>query len=101
MPALADLALRAGGLLAVVAGAEVVAGVALLGPVLAGRVSGQRAGEGDLVDAGGPLHVDQGGIAAVDEVGGGEQAPEGLRLRVLTRLQQVRVEFGSVEFRAD
>ena len=32
---------------------------------------------------------------------GGEQAPEGLRLRVLTRLQQVRVEFGSVEFRAD
>ena len=75
MPALADLALRAGDFLAVVVDAEVVAGVALLGAVLAGAVAGQRPGEGDLVLAPGPLHVDQGGVAAVDEVLAGEQAP--------------------------
>ena len=75
MPALADLALRAGDFLAVVVDAEVVAGVALLGAVLAGGVAGQRPGEGDLVLAPGPLHVDQGGVAAVGEVLGGEQAP--------------------------
>ena len=45
VPPLADLALRAGDFLAVVAGAEVVAGVALLGAVLAGGVAGQRPGE--------------------------------------------------------
>jgi hypothetical protein len=44
VPALADLALRAGDLLAVVAGAEVVASVALLVAVLAGAVAGQRPG---------------------------------------------------------
>ena len=75
MPALADLALRAGDLLAVVVDAEVVAGVAVLVAVLAGAVAGQRPGEGDLVLAAGPLHVDQGGVAAVDEVLCGEQAP--------------------------
>ena len=75
VPALADLALRAGDFLAVVVDAEVVAGVALLVAVLAGGVAGQRPGEGDLVLAPGPLHVDQGGVAAVGQVLGGEQAP--------------------------
>ena len=46
MPPLADLALRAGDFPAVVAGAEVVAGVALLVAVLAGAIAGQRPGEG-------------------------------------------------------
>jgi mycothiol system anti-sigma-R factor len=32
---------------------------------------------------------------------GGDAAPNGLRQRVLNRLQQVRIEIGSVEFRAD
>jgi hypothetical protein len=63
VPPLADLALRAGDFLAVVAGAEVVAGVALLGAVLAGGVAGQRPGEGDLMLAPGPLHAGQGGAA--------------------------------------
>jgi hypothetical protein len=53
VPAPADLALRAGDLLAVVVDPEVVAGVAALVSVLAGRVAGQRPGEGDLVQAGG------------------------------------------------
>ena len=75
MRPLADLALRAGDLLAVEVGAEVVAGVAVLVAVLAGAVAGQRPGEGDLVFAPGPLHVDQGGVAAVRQVLGGEQAP--------------------------
>jgi hypothetical protein len=75
VPSLADLALRAGDFLAVVVGAEVVAGVALLVTVLAGGVAGQRPGEGDLVLAPGPLHVDQRGVAAIDQVPGGEQAP--------------------------
>jgi hypothetical protein len=55
--------------------AEVVAGVAVLVAVLAGAVAGQRPGEGDLVFAPGPLHVDQGGAAAVRQVLAGEQAP--------------------------
>jgi hypothetical protein len=75
VPPLADLALRAGDFLAVVVDAEVVAGVTLLVPVLAGGVARQRPGEGDLVLAPGTLQVDQGGVAAVDEVLGGEQAP--------------------------
>ena len=75
MPPLADLALRAGDLLAVVVNTEVVAGVALLGAVLAGGVAGQRPGEGDLVLAPGSFHVDQGGVAAIGQVLGGEQAP--------------------------
>jgi hypothetical protein len=75
VPSLADLALRAGYLLAVVVDAEVVAGVALLVAVLAGAVAGQRPGEGDPVLAPGPLHVDQGGVAAVRQVLAGEQAP--------------------------
>lgn len=32
---------------------------------------------------------------------GADVAPDALRQRVLTRLQQVRVEFGTVEYRAD
>jgi hypothetical protein len=56
---LADLALRAGDLLAVVVNVEVVAGVALLIAVLADAVAGQRPGERDLVLASGPLHVDR------------------------------------------
>ncbi|HVA61697.1 MAG TPA: mycothiol system anti-sigma-R factor [Mycobacteriales bacterium] len=32
---------------------------------------------------------------------GGDAAPDGLRERVLVRLQQVRVEIGHVEYRAD
>jgi hypothetical protein len=43
--------------------------------VLAGAVAGQRPDQGDLVDAAGPLHVDQGGVAAVSQVLAGEQAP--------------------------
>jgi hypothetical protein len=43
--------------------------------VLAGAVAGQRPDQGDLVDAAGPLHVDQGGAAAVGQVIAGEQAP--------------------------
>jgi hypothetical protein len=65
VPSLADLALRAGDLLAVVVDAEVIAGVALLGAVLAGGVAGQRPGEGDLVLAADLFHVNQGGVAAV------------------------------------
>jgi hypothetical protein len=76
VPPLADLALRAGDFLAVLADSEVVAGVALQGAVLAGGVAGQWPGAGgDLVLAPGPLHRDQGGVAAVGEVPGGEQAP--------------------------
>src|SRR5690348_358240 len=66
---------RGGDLLAVVVDAEVVAGVALLVAVLAGAVAGQPPDHNDLVLAAGPLHVDQGGVAAVDEVLAGEQAP--------------------------
>jgi hypothetical protein len=75
VPALADLALRAGDFLAVVVDAEVVAGVALLGAVLAGAVARQRPGEGDLVLAPGSFHVDQAGAAAIVQVLGREQAP--------------------------
>jgi hypothetical protein len=57
VPSLADLALRAGDLLAVVVDAEVIAGVALLGAVLAGGVAGQRPGEGDLVLAADLFHA--------------------------------------------
>jgi hypothetical protein len=77
VPASADLAPRAGDLLAVEIDPEVVADVSALVAVLAGWVAGQRAGEGDLVEVGGPLHQDQGGIAAVGQVGGGQQAPAG------------------------
>ena len=64
-----------GDFAAVVVDAEVVAGVALLDAVLAGAVAGQRPGEGDPVLAPGPLHVHQGGVAAVHQVLAGEQAP--------------------------
>jgi hypothetical protein len=75
VPPFADLALGTGDFLAVVVDAEVVAGVAFLVAVLAGAVAGQRPGEGDLVLAPGPLHVHQGGVAAVGEMVAGEQAP--------------------------
>jgi hypothetical protein len=75
MPPLADLALGTGDFPAVVAGAEGVAGVALLDAVLAGAVAGQRPGEGDPVLAPGPLHVHHKGVAAVGQVLAGEQAP--------------------------
>jgi hypothetical protein len=74
VPSPADLALRAGDFPAVEVDAEVVAGVAVLVAVLAGAVAGQRPGERDLVLAPGPLHVDQGGVPAVGQVPGGEQA---------------------------
>ena len=42
---------------------------------LAVGVAGQRPGEGEQVLAPGPLHVDQGSVAAVHHVLGGKQAP--------------------------
>ena len=63
---------HAGDFPAVVAGAEVVAGVALLDAVLAGGVAGQRPGEGDPVLAPSPLHVHHKGVAAVGQVLAGE-----------------------------
>jgi hypothetical protein len=71
VPPLADLALGAGDFPAIVAGAEVVAGVAVLGAVLASAVAGQRPGEGDLMDAASPFHVDEGGVAAAGEMPAG------------------------------
>jgi mycothiol system anti-sigma-R factor len=32
---------------------------------------------------------------------GSDRAPEGLRVKIITRIQQVRVELGHVEYRAD
>ena len=43
--------------------------------MLAGAVAGQRPGQGDPVLAPGPLHVHQGGVAAVRQVLAGQQAP--------------------------
>src|SRR5690349_17321120 len=60
VPSLADLALRAGDFPAVVVDAEVVAGVALLGAMLAGAVARQRPGQGDLMLAPSLLRVHQG-----------------------------------------
>ncbi|MFD9543895.1 hypothetical protein [Streptomyces sp. NPDC060022] len=77
MPALADLALGAGDLLAVVVDVEVVPGEALASAVLAGGVAWQWSGDGDLVFSGGLFQVGQGGVAAVDEVLGGQQAATG------------------------
>ncbi|WP_251016608.1 hypothetical protein [Streptomyces sp. ISL-99] len=78
MPALADLALRAGDLSAVEVDAEVVPVEALVLAVLAGGVARQRSGDRDLVLSGSLLQVGQGGAAAVDQVLGGS-SPRRLR----------------------
>ncbi|MGW4735405.1 hypothetical protein ACWEQC_40735 [Streptomyces shenzhenensis] len=74
MPALADLALRAGDLPAVEVDVEVVPVEAFVLAVLAGGVARQWAADGDLVFAGGSFQVDQRGVAAVDQVLGGQQS---------------------------
>ncbi|WP_211231878.1 hypothetical protein [Amycolatopsis balhimycina] len=68
MPAFADLALRAGDLSAVEVDPEVVAGEALTLAVLVGGIARQRSHHGDPVFAFGPLQVDQGRVAAVDQM---------------------------------
>lgn len=73
MPALADLPLGAGDLLAVVVDVEVVAGEAFTPTVLPGGVAPERPGDGDLVVMCGLCKVGQGGVAAVDQVLGGQQ----------------------------
>ncbi|GAA1932691.1 hypothetical protein GCM10009753_77940 [Streptantibioticus ferralitis] len=76
MPSLADLALGAGHLPAVEVDVGVVpAGVFILA-VLTGGVARQRPGDRDLVFPGGLFQVDRGGVAAVDEVLGGQQTAE-------------------------
>ncbi|MER5908792.1 hypothetical protein ABT150_54110 [Streptomyces mirabilis] len=72
MPFLADRALRAGHVSAVEVGEDVPA-EALVLAVLAGGVARQRPGGRDLVIPGAPLNVDQGGVATVDQVLGGQQ----------------------------
>jgi len=74
MPAFADLPLRASDLLAIEVNMEVVPIEALVAAVLPGGVARQRSGDGDLVFPGGVCQVDQRGVAAVDEVLGGQQA---------------------------
>jgi mycothiol system anti-sigma-R factor len=39
--------------------------------------------------------------ALVARCGGGEVAPEGLKARLVVRLQEVRIELGTVEYRAE
>ncbi|MGW1887418.1 hypothetical protein [Streptomyces sp. NPDC001970] len=73
MPARAGLALRAGDLPAVEVDVEVVAAEAVVLAVLAGGVDRQRSGERDLVFAGCLFQMDQGGVAAVDPMLGGQQ----------------------------
>ncbi|MEU3049913.1 hypothetical protein ABZ705_25955 [Streptomyces sp. NPDC006984] len=68
MPSRAGLALRAGDLLAVEVDMEVVAAEAVVLAVLAGGVDRQRPGDRDLVLAGRLFQMDQGGVAAVDQV---------------------------------
>lgn len=74
MPALADLPLGAGDLLAVVVDVEVVPGEGLVLTVLTGGVAPQRPGDGGLVCTGGLFQVGQGGVAGVDRVFGGQQS---------------------------
>ncbi|MFF1417722.1 hypothetical protein [Streptomyces sp. NPDC058280] len=74
MPAPTDLALAAGHLPAVEVDVEVVPAEALASAVLAGGIARQRSGDGDPVFAGGLFQKDQGGVAAVDQVLGGQQA---------------------------
>ncbi|MFF9221662.1 hypothetical protein [Streptomyces viridosporus] len=74
MPALADLPLGAGDLPAVVVDVEVVPSEALASAVLSGGIAPERPGDGDLVITCGLFQVGQGGVAAVDQVLGGQQA---------------------------
>lgn len=69
MPALVDLALWAGDLLAVVVDVDVVPGEALASAVLAGGVAAEWPGDGDLVFTTPQAGVDAGQDLAV--VGGG------------------------------
>lgn len=71
MPALADLPLGAGDLVAIEVDVEVVPVEAVVAAVLAGGVAGQWSGDGDLVFAGGVFQVGEGGVATVGEVLGG------------------------------
>ncbi len=73
VPAGADLAVRAGDLLAVEADVKIVPAEALAQAVLAGGVDRQRSADGDLMFACGSFQVDQRGVAAVDQVLGGQQ----------------------------
>ncbi|MFE3657875.1 hypothetical protein [Streptomyces sp. NPDC059165] len=73
MPSRAGLALRAGDLAAVEVDVEVVAAEAVVPAVLAGGVDRQWSGDRDLVFAGCLFQMDQGGVAAVDQVLGGQQ----------------------------
>ncbi|MER6573687.1 hypothetical protein ABT288_48025 [Streptomyces sp. NPDC001093] len=73
MPAGADLTLGAGDLPAVEVDVEIVAVEAVVLAVLAGGIARQWAVEGDLVFALGSFQVDQGGVAAVDQVLGRQQ----------------------------
>jgi hypothetical protein len=77
VPALADLALGAGHLSAVEVDAEVVPAEAFVSAVLAGGVARKRTGDRDRVLLGCLCQVDQGGVAAVDQVLGGQQSPAG------------------------
>lgn len=74
MPTLADLALGAGDLPAVAVDVEVVPGEALVPAVLPGGVAAEWPGDGDLVITRGLFQVNQGGVAAVDQMLGGQQA---------------------------
>ncbi|WP_371503534.1 hypothetical protein OG871_39120 [Kitasatospora sp. NBC_00374] len=51
---------------------EVVPVEALVPAMLAGGVVREWSADGDLVFAGGSLQVDQGGVAAIDQVLGGQ-----------------------------
>ncbi|MGW3174484.1 hypothetical protein [Streptomyces sp. NPDC001153] len=75
MPAGADLTLGAGDLPAVEVDVEIVAVEAVVLAVLAGGIARQWAVEGDLLFALGSFQVDQGGVAAVDQVLGRQQPP--------------------------
>ncbi|MDQ1035355.1 hypothetical protein QFZ75_001771 [Streptomyces sp. V3I8] len=68
MPALADLALGAGDLLAVVVDVEVVPGETLTLAVLTGGIGRQWSGDGDLVFTCGLFQLRQAGVAGVDQV---------------------------------
>ncbi|WP_230993932.1 hypothetical protein [Streptomyces endocoffeicus] len=73
MPSRAGLALRADDLPAVEVDVEVVAAETVVPAVLAGGVDRQWSGDRDLVFAGCLFQMDQGGVAAVDQVLGGQQ----------------------------
>ncbi|WP_267245100.1 hypothetical protein [Streptomyces sp. PR69] len=74
MPSRAGLAPWAGDLPAVDVDVEVVAAEAVVLAVLAGGVDRQRSGDRDLVFTGCLFQMDQGGVAAVDQMLGGQQS---------------------------